>query len=276
MNTPRLIPNLTRLTAMVAAGAILVFADAALAHHDHGDSHSGSGQMKSHDFKSDRGDKRSMLKEVRKDKSASSDKHKDRDAKRAEKKQERDAKHAEKKAEREAKRAEKQAAREAKRAEKMKEKEEKQAEKTTDKDKTTGTTATGTTTASGAPPAADGDLFDKGIAGRKGLDGQANAGSPAPGTAPGGAATPAPVTAVGGGLVRDKLPDGTVYVRRGTSAELAAAGPTGSGNGIVRITDRNGNSTIIPDHGGGVAVTPAGPGKVTISNGSEFADGVCH
>ena len=286
MNTPRLIPSLTRLAAMVAAGTLLA-AGSALAHghHDHGSDRGSDHQMKSRNSGRDRSDKHS-LREVRKDKSARSDKHKDREAKRAEKKQERDAKHAEKKAEREAKRAEKQAQKEAKRAEKMKEKEAKQAEKTADKDKTTGTTTTtgtSTTTTTGTATTADGDLFGKGIAGRKGLDGQANAGSATPGsvTGPGAgntvhpipgsaaaAAGPAPVTAVGGGLVRDKLPDGTVYVRRGTSAELAAAGPTGSGRGIVTVTDNKGNSFIIPDHGGGVAVTPAGPEKVTISNGA--------
>ena len=42
---------------------------------------------------------------------------------------------------------------------------------------------------------------------------------------------------------------------------------TGSGNGIVRVSDGKGNSVIIPDHGAGVTVTPAGPGHVTISNG---------
>jgi hypothetical protein len=63
------------------------------------------------------------------------------------------------------------------------------------------------------------------------------------------------------------LPDGTAYVRRGTSAELAAAGPTGSGRGIVTVSDGKGNSVIIPDHGSGVTVTSAGPGHVTISNG---------
>ena len=47
----------------------------------------------------------------------------------------------------------------------------------------------------------------------------------------------------------------------------AAAPVTGPGNGIIRVSDGKGNSIIIPDHGSGVTVTPAGPGHVTISNG---------
>jgi hypothetical protein len=42
---------------------------------------------------------------------------------------------------------------------------------------------------------------------------------------------------------------------------------TGPGNGIIKVSDGKGNSIIIPDHGTGVTVTPAGPGHVTISNG---------
>jgi hypothetical protein len=54
-----------------------------------------------------------------------------------------------------------------------------------------------------------------------------------------------------------------------TSAELAAAGPAGSGRGIVTASDGKGNSVIIPDHGAGVTVTSGGPGKLIISNGVE-------
>ena len=132
--------------------------------------------MKSHDS-SDHGDKRSALKEVRKDKSKSadmrSDKHKDKDAK-----------HAEKKAERESKHAEKMKAKEEKRAEKMKEKEAKQAEK--DKDKTTGTaTTTGTTTTSGTATTANGGLLvDRGVVGPTSTGIKPVPGSPAPARRP--------------------------------------------------------------------------------------------
>ena len=44
---------------------------------------------------------------------------------------------------------------------------------------------------------------------------------------------------------------------------------TGSGKGIVTVSDGKGNSIIIPDHGTGVTVTSGGPGHVTISNGVE-------
>jgi len=226
---------------MVAAGTILIFADAALAHHDHGDSHSDSGQ-KSHDFKSDHSDKRS---DKYKDKSGDmrSDKHKDKDSKHAEKKKEKEERRAEKMKEKEEKRAEKQAEREAKRAEKMKEKEEKQAEK--DKDKTTTTT----TTATGTPaPGSDKYVFGKGIAGTKGLEPQPNAGSAASGAVTGPGA------------------NNTIHPIPGTAA--AGTVPR-AGNGIIRVTDQKGNSIIIPDHGTGVTVTNAGPGRVTISNGVE-------
>ena len=51
------------------------------------------------------------------------------------------------------------------------------------------------------------------------------------------------------------------------SGSQANGTATGSGNGIVRVSDGKGNSILIPDHGAGVTVTPAGPGHVTISNG---------
>jgi hypothetical protein len=185
--------------------------------------------MKSHDSKSDHSDKH-------KDKSGDmrSDKPKDRDAKRAEKK-----------LEREAKRAEKMKEREAKHAEKMKEKEAKHAEKMKDKDKT------GTTTTANGTPAANGgkdDLYGKGIVGPN-TNLKPVPGTPAPGATPGPSAG-----------------NNTIHPIPGTAAPAPA---TGSGNGIIRITDQRGNSIIIPDHGTGVTVTPAGPGHVTISNGAD-------
>ena len=44
---------------------------------------------------------------------------------------------------------------------------------------------------------------------------------------------------------------------------------TGPGKGIVTVSDGKGNSIIIPDHGGGVAVTSSRPGSITINNGAE-------
>ncbi len=136
-------------------------------------------------------------------------------------------------------------AKEEKRAEKMKEKEAKQAEK----DKTTGTTTnTGTTTTTGTATTANGGLLvDRGVVGPTSTGIKPVPGTPAPGATPG----PTAVNTI------HPIPSPTAPVT------------VGSGNGIVRVTDRNGNSIIIPDHGTGVAVTPAGPGKVTISNGSD-------
>ena len=44
---------------------------------------------------------------------------------------------------------------------------------------------------------------------------------------------------------------------------------TGPGKGIVTVSDGKGNTIIIPDHGGGVAVTSSRPGSITINNGTE-------
>jgi hypothetical protein len=138
-----------------------------------------------------------------------------------------------------------------KRAEKMKEKEEKRAEKMKDKDKTTTTSAT---TANGTTPApgSDKDLAGKGIVGPntnlKPVPSSATPGTPAPGAAPGPAV------------------NNTIHPIPGSAAPAPA---TGSGNGIIRITDQRGNSVIIPDHGSGVTVTPSPDGRsaVVISNG---------
>jgi hypothetical protein len=149
-------------------------------------------------------------------------------------------------------RAEKHKDKDSKHADKMKDKDDdKHAEKTKDKDKYKDkTTTTSTTTANGTTPAtpapgSDKDPFGKGIVGPntnlKPVPSSAAPGTPAPGATPG----PAPINTI------HPIPS-------------PAAGP---GNGIIRVSDGKGNSVIIPDHGSGVTVTPAGPGHVTISNG---------
>jgi hypothetical protein len=104
---------------------------------------------------------------------------------------------------------------------------EESAEKDTEQDKTTGTAST----ASGNTPTADGDLFGKGVVGQTPTD-----------------IKPIPSPAA-------------------PSGSQASGTATGSGNGIVRVSDGKGNSILIPDHGAGVTVTSGGPGKLTISNG---------
>jgi hypothetical protein len=245
--------RLNGITAAFAAGALLFAADGALAHsgdHDHGQNQSDSSQMKSHDSKSDHSDMRSDKYKDMKSGDMRSDKHKDKDSKHAEKMKEK----------------------EAKRAEKMKEKEEKHAEKTKDKDKD----KSGTTATSASPPAP----------GTGGTNNIHPIMSPPP--APGAASPATPVTVIGGGLVRDKLPDGTVYARRGTSAELAAAGPSNGGSSTAG-TSTAGNSPpssnptpgsalphedpVVRDHrpGGNAAAYPA-PGTI-IRDHTNGADG---
>jgi len=156
-------------------------------------------------------------------------------------------KHSEKMKEKAEKRAEKMKEKEEKRAEKMKDKpDDKHADKMKDKDKDK-TTTSSTTTANGNTPAPGGD---KDLAG-KGIVGSNTELKPVP-------ATPAPGAAPGPTV------NNTIHPIPGTAAP---APTTGSGNGIIRVTDQRGNSVIIPDHGSGVTVTPAGPGHVTISNG---------
>jgi hypothetical protein len=143
-------PNFSHRMLMLTAGILLfAAADGALAKNgghsnNHGDKHS-----ERHDDKNRNGDKKSALREVRRDKDIGGDKHaathKDKETKHAEKLKE--------KAE--------------KRAERMKEKETKQADKSKDQSKTTGTT---TTTAGGKTPAADGSLFDHGVVGKTSSD----------------------------------------------------------------------------------------------------------
>ncbi len=53
------------------------------------------------------------------------------------------------------------------------------------------------------------------------------------------------------------------------SGSQARGTVTGSGKGIVTVTDARGNSFIIPDHGGGVAVLKTPEGGIKISNGVE-------
>ena len=60
------------------------------------------------------------------------------------------------------------------------------------------------------------------------------------------------------------------YCRQYDSSHSVAGRGAGPGNGIIRVSDGKGNSIIIPDHGSGVTVTPAGPGHVTISNGVDL------
>jgi hypothetical protein len=159
-------------------------------------------------------------------------------------------KHSDRHKDKDSKHAEKMKAKEEKRAERKKEKEEKRAEKKNDKDKDkTGTT----TTANGTTPTVNGgkdDLYGKGFVGPN-TNLKPVPGSGAPGTAASGA-TPGP-TAINNTIHPIPSPP--------------AAPALGSGNGIIRVTDQRGNSIIIPDHGKGVTVTPAGPGHVTISNG---------
>jgi len=199
---------LKRIAPVLAAGAILIIADGALAKgnggHDNGSDHS---QMKSESSNRDHSEMRA-------------EKHKDNDSKHAEKMKDKD--------------------------------DDKHAEKTKDKDKDKTTTTSTTTTANGNTPAtpapgSDKDLFGKGIVGRTPTDIK-----PAPGT-PASGATPGP-TAIN-----------TIHPI--PSPPLAPV--TGSGKGIVTVSDGKGNSVIIPDHGTGVVVTPDGPGHVTISNGVE-------
>lgn len=220
-------PNFSRQILLLTAGIFLLAAPQGVLakRKDHSDDHSG---MSSNDSSEDHGDKPS-----KDPKNKVSEKHK--------------GKHKEESADngmdsekQKSKHKDKESAENGTSSEKHKGKNKEQAEKTTDteQDKTTPGTVP---TANGNTPTADGDLFGKGIAGRKGLDGQANASMPAPGAAPG-------PTAVD-----------TIH-----PIPTPAAGP---GNGMVRITDQNGNTMILPDHGAGVTVTNAGPGKVTISNG---------
>jgi hypothetical protein len=127
-------------------------------------------------------------------------------------------------------RAEKHKDKDSKHADKMKEKDDdKHAEKTKDKDKDK-TATTGTATG----------------------------GKPAP--TPTSGATPAPAAP---GATPGPAAINTIH----PIPSPPPAPVLGSGNGIIRITDQSGNSVIIPDHGAGVTVTPAGPGHVTISNG---------
>jgi hypothetical protein len=149
-------------------------------------------------------------------------------------------------------RADKHKDKDSKHADKMKDNDDdKHAEKTKDKDKTTTTTTTanGNTPATPAP-GSDKDLFGKGIVGPN-ANLKPVPGSPAP--APG--ATPGPTAG-----------NNTIHPIPGSAAPAPA---TGSGNGIIRVTDQRGNSVIIPDHGSGVTVTPSPDGRssVVISNG---------
>jgi hypothetical protein len=152
-------------------------------------------------------------------------------------------------------RADKHKDKDSKHADKMKDKDDgKHAEKTKDKNKTTTTTTTANGNAPATPaPGGNKDLFGKGIVGPntnlKPVPSSGAPGSPAPG------ATPGPTA---GNNTIHPIP-----------ASAAPAPATGSGNGIIRVSDGKGNSILIPDHGTGVIVTPAGPGHVTISNGAE-------
>jgi hypothetical protein len=88
--------------------------------------------------------------------------------------------------------------------------------------------------------------------------GTATGGKPAP--TPTSGATPAPAAP---GATSGPTAVNTIH----PIPSLPPAPVTGPGNGIIKVSDGKGNSIIIPDHGTGVTVTPAGPGHVTISNG---------
>jgi hypothetical protein len=304
MTTFRL-SRVARIAALLAAVTILIAADGALARGNGGHNQSSdNNQMKSRD----RSAKQPALREVRKDMNKGdmrSKNHQDRDARRAERKAEREAKRAQRKAERDARRAAKTTDKDRMNAGAGTTTTTATGnvhtipEKTKDK-------VTGATTTTGATPASGGLLFDKGIVGRPITDIKQVPGSPAPGTVTGPGAgntvrpiivrspgSPAPATSAPGrteilqvGKV-GTAPTGTKAAPAPGSVpgaantvpsipgSAAASGTraigtvTGPGKGIVTVTDAKGNSFIIPDHGGGVAVTSSRPGALTINNGVE-------
>ena len=87
------------------------------------------------------------------------------------------------------------------------------------------------------------------------------------GTATGGKPAPTPTSGATPAPAAPGATSGPTAVNTIHPIPSPAAGP---GNGIIRVSDGKGNSIIIPDHGSGVTVTPAGPGHVTISNGVDL------